>query len=261
MVMGYGDLTGKTVVITGASKGLGARACEVLASAGAHVVGVARSTAELETLQALIEGQGGQFQFAAIDLMTEQAQTQLDTLFAECPPDVFINNAGMTRPATIQDVQIEDFDAVMGLNLRAGFFATQSAVRAMLSAPKPENSRSIIHMSSMLGHIALPGRAVYAASKHALEGLTKAMALELAPHRIRVNSICPTYIETPLTQPLLENEAFRAFVSEKMPLSNAGKPIGAVGDLDGAVIFLADSSLSDLVTGTNVLVDGGWAAQ
>ena len=249
--------------MTGASKGLGARACEVLAEAGAHVIGLARSGTELQALQERIEAKGGEgrFTFVTIDLMAEDAADKLDRVFAKTVPDVFINNAGATRPASIQDVTVEDFDAVMGLNLRAGFFATQAAVRAMVRAPDRSTTRSIIHMSSMLGHIALPGRSVYAATKHALEGLTKGMALDLAPEGIRVNSICPTYIETPLTQPLLENEAFRAFVSEKMPLSSAEQPIGAVGDLDGAVIFLADSSLSALVTGTNVLVDGGWAAQ
>ena len=254
-------LAGKTIIITGASKGIGARACRVFAEAGASVVGVARSVEELENLQNALHADGLDFAFASIDLVGPDAPRHLAELMERRVPDVFINNAGATRPAAFQDVTVEDFDAIMRLNLKAGFFASQAAVRAMIEAPKRDQTRSVIHMSSMLGRVALPGRAVYAATKHALEGLTKAMALDLAPERIRVNSICPTYIETPLTRPLMENQAFRAFVAEKMPLSTPEQPIGHVGDLDGALLYLSDSSLSDLVTGTNVVVDGGWGAQ
>ena len=131
----------------------------------------------------------------------------------------------------------------------------------MVRAPDRSTTRSIIHMSSMLGHIALPGRSVYAATKHALEGLNKAMALDLAPHGIRVNALGPTYIETPLTEPLLSDPTFRQFVAERMPLSQPQRPIGQLKDLDGALLFLADSGRSGLVTGTSVVVDGGWTAQ
>ena len=254
-------LAGKTIIITGTSKGIGARACRVCAEAGASVIGVARSVDELENLQNALHADGLDFAFASIDLVGPDAPRHLAELMERRVPDVFINNAGATRPAAFQDVTVEDFDAIMRLNLKAGFFASQAAVRAMIAAPKRDQTRSVIHMSSMLGRVALPGRAVYAATKHALEGLTKAMALDLAPERIRVNSICPTYIETPLTRPLMENQAFRAFVAEKMPLSTPQQPIGHVGDLDGALLYLSDSSLSDLVTGTNLVVDGGWGAQ
>ena len=149
----------------------------------------------------------------------------------------------------------------MGLNVRAGFFASQAAVRAMIANPAPGWGRAVIHLGSMLGHVALPGRSVYAATKHALEGLTKAMALDLAQHGIRVNALGPTYIETPLTEPLLSDPAFRQFVAERMPLSQQQRPIGQLQDLDGALLFLADSGRSGLVTGTSVVVDGGWTAQ
>lgn len=259
--MGFGDLSGRTVVITGASKGIGARACRALARAGASVVGLARSEDDLAALKSELNGDGLAFDYKVVDLVAADAADRLDALMSAHVPDVFINNAGATRPAAFQDVTVEDFDDIMRLNLKAGFFATQAAVKAMKAFPRPEVSRSIIHMSSMLGRVALPGRVVYAATKHALEGLTKAMALDLAEDGIRVNSICPTYIETPLTQPLLENPVFRGFVAEKMPLSTPQQPIGQVGDLDGALLFLADSALSDLVTGTNLVVDGGWTAQ
>ena len=255
------SLDGKTVIVTGASKGIGARACRVLAEAGATVVGLARSGDELQALQNELQDDGLTFDFEVVDLVAADAPDHLAALMARRVPDVFINNAGATRPAAFQDVTVEDFDEIMRLNLKAGFFASQAAAKAMMDQPLAGETRSLIHMSSMLGRVALPGRAVYAATKHALEGLTKAMALDLADHGIRVNSICPTYIETPLTRPLMENQAFKAFVAERMPLSTAEQPIGKVGDLDGALLFLSDSSLSALVTGTNVVVDGGWAAQ
>lgn len=254
-------LAGKTVIITGASKGIGARACRVLAQAGASVIGLARSEDELAALKEELDKDGLAFNFAVVDLIAEDAAATLSDLMTKQVPDVFINNAGATRPAAFQDVTVEDFDEIMRLNLKAGFFASQVAVKAMLKAPDARETRSVIHMSSMLGRVALPGRAVYAATKHALEGLTKAMALDLAPNGIRVNSICPTYIETPLTRPLMENQAFKAFVAQRMPLSRDEQPIGKVGDLDGALLYLSDSSLSALVTGSNVVVDGGWAAQ
>ena len=254
-------LEGKTVIITGASKGLGARACRVLAEAGASVLGLARSGDELAALKEDLNRDGLAFDFAVVDLIAEDAAATLSDLMKVQVPDVFINNAGSTRPAAFQDVTVDDFDEIMRLNVKAGFFASQVAVKAMLAAPETQETRSVIHMSSMLGQVALPGRSVYAATKHALEGLTKAMALDLASNRIRVNSICPTYIETPMTRPLMENQAFKAFVAQRLPLSSDDQPIGKIDDLDGALLYLSDSSLSAFVTGSNVVVDGGWPAQ
>lgn len=254
-------LEGKTVIITGASKGLGARACRVLAEAGASVLGLARSGDELAALKEDLNRDGLAFDFAVVDLIAEDAAATLSDLMKAQVPDVFINNAGSTRPAAFQDVTVDDFDEIMRLNVKAGFFASQVAVKAMLAAPETQETRSVIHMSSMLGQVALPGRSVYAATKHALEGLTKAMALDLASNRIRVNSICPTYIETPMTRPLMENQAFKAFVAQRLPLSSDDQPIGKIDDLDGALLYLSDSSLSAFVTGSNVVVDGGWTAQ
>ncbi len=259
--MNSSGLSGQRVCVTGASRGIGARACEVLSKAGAQVLGIARSQGELFDLRERLTGQGLDFDFAALDLTATDASQRLDSLFAGFVPDVFVNNAGATRPAAFQDVSLEDFDRVMGLNVRAGFFASQAAVRAMIANPASGNRRAIIHLGSMLGEVALPGRSVYAATKHAMLGLTKAMALDLAPHGIRVNALGPTYIETPLTEPLLNDPAFRQFVSDRMPLSVPERPIGQLQDLDGALLFLADSSLSGLVTGTSVVVDGGWTAQ
>ena len=259
-------LAGKRVCVTGASRGIGAHACGVFARAGAQVMGLARSIDDLTSLHTSLQAEGLSFRFAKIDLLADDAIPRLDDLFANFVPDVFINNAGATRPAPFEAVSVEDFDRVMGLNLRAGFFASQAAVRAMLAAPPPEpaipeNARSVLHLSSMLGHVALPGRSVYAATKHALEGLTKAMALDLATLGIRVNALGPTYIETPLTEALLREPEFRQFAAARMPLSSENRPIGTLSDLDGALLYLADSTLSALVTGTSVVIDGGWTAQ
>ena len=258
--MSTSGLSGQRVCVTGASRGIGAHACEVFARDGARVQGIARSRDELADLRERLTGQGLAFDFAVLDLTAPDAGKRLDALFTDFVPDVFVNNAGATKPARFQDVSREDFDRVMGLNVRAGFFSTQAAVRAMIANPASA-SRAIIHLGSMLGHVALPGRSVYAATKHALEGLTKAMALDLAPHGIRVNALAPTYIETPLTEPLLTDPAFRKFVSDRMPMSMPERPIGELRDLDGALLFLADSSRSGLVSGTSVVVDGGWTAQ
>ncbi|MBB24716.1 MAG: 3-oxoacyl-ACP reductase [Geminicoccus sp.] len=253
-------LSGQRVCVTGASRGIGAHACEVFARDGAQVLGIARSRDELADLRERLTEQGLAYDFATLDLTAPDAGKQLEALFTGFVPDVFVNNAGATKPAPFQDVSREDFDRVMELNVRAGFFSTQAAVRAMIANPASA-SRAIIHLGSMLGHVALPERSVYAATKHALEGLTKAMALDLAPHGIRVNALAPTYIETPLTEPLLTDPAFRKFVSDRMPMSTPERPIGELRDLDGALLFLADSSRSGLVSGTSVVVDGGWTAQ
>ena len=259
--MNASELSGQRVCVTGASRGIGARACEVFAREGAQVLGIARSQDELAALRERLTAQGLAFDFVVFDLTAPDAGKQLDRLFNDFVPDVFVNNAGATQPSAFQDVSVEDFDRVMALNVRAGFFASQAAVRAMIANPASGSRRAIIHLGSMLGHVALPGRSVYAATKHALEGLTKAMALDLAPHGIRVNALGPTYIETPLTEPLLSDPAFQRFVSKHMPLSQSDRPIGQLQDLDGALLFLADSSRSGLITGTSVVVDGGWTAQ
>jgi NAD(P)-dependent dehydrogenase (short-subunit alcohol dehydrogenase family) len=151
------------------------------------------------------------------------------------------------------DVSEADFDAIFDLNVKAAFHVAQCFVRHLLLAGKPG---SIINMSSQMGHVGAPGRSVYCASKHALEGLTRAMAVELGAHGIRVNTVCPTFIETPLTEPFFRDAEFRDNVLSKIKLGR----IGSVEDLMGAVIFLA-SDASALVTGTALRVDGGWTAE
>jgi NAD(P)-dependent dehydrogenase (short-subunit alcohol dehydrogenase family) len=166
--------------------------------------------------------------------------------------DVFVNNAGIARHGTFPDVAVEDFDAVMAVNLRGAFFAAQAVARRMIEGGV---KGSIINLSSQMGHVGGPQRSVYCASKFAIEGMTKAMAIDLAAHGIRVNTLCPTFIETPLTAPILGDAAFVAHV-ERMIL--AGRT-GQVEDLTGAIVFLA-SEASQLMTGSALMIDGGWTA-
>ena len=147
---------------------------------------------------------------------------------------------------------LEDFDRIFALNVRAAFFVAQAVARGLIEA---KMKGSIIYMSSQMGHVGGPRRSVYCGTKHALEGITKASAVDLGPHGIRVNTICPTFIETPLTKPILAEGNFQQVVLEKIKLGRLGR----VEDLMGAIIYLA-SDASDLVTGTSLLVDGGWTA-
>jgi NAD(P)-dependent dehydrogenase (short-subunit alcohol dehydrogenase family) len=164
-----------------------------------------------------------------------------------------LNNAGTNRPKSVIDVSEEDYDAVLGLNLKAAFFVAQAASRRMIDAGL---NGSIIHMGSQMGHVGGPQRSLYCASKWGLEGMSKAMALDLAPHGIRSNTIAPTFIETPMTKPFFEDKAFLASVLTKIKLGR----LGTVQDLMGAVVFLA-SDAAGLMTGTSLIVDGGWTAE
>jgi len=169
------------------------------------------------------------------------------------PFDILVNNAGINRPAMLVDVKVEDFDAIFALNVRAAYFMAQSVARRLIAAGCPG---SIINVSSQMGHVGAARRSVYCASKHAMEGFTKAMAIELAPHRIRVNSLGPTFLETPMTRPFFENKAFRDEVLAKIKLGR----LGQLEELTGAILFLA-SDASSLMTGSALLLDGGWTAE
>lgn len=240
-------LDGKRALVTGAGRGLGVACAAALAQAGAHVIVAARTAAEIEEVASAIRAEGGSAEARVTDVHDPS-----DAIAACGPVDILVNNAGTNRPAGFLDVTAEDYDAIMDLNLRAAFFVAQAVARGQVEAGR---GGSIIHMSSQMGRVGGARRTVYCASKHAIEGLTRAMALDLAPHRIRVNSICPTYIETPLTRPYFEDPAFRADVLRRIKLGR----LGQVEDLMGAVVFLA-SDAAALMTGTSVVIDGGWTA-
>jgi NAD(P)-dependent dehydrogenase (short-subunit alcohol dehydrogenase family) len=244
------QFTGQTVVVTGASRGIGRACAEAFARMGAEVVLVARSPSELEVVAAGIRQAGGRCSPRVCDVTVDDEVQQLFDALPRC--DILINNAGMNRPQSFVDVDAATLDEMLRLNVRAMFITAQSAARLMLR----RRSGVIVNMSSQMGHVGGPQRSVYCMSKHAVEGLTKAMALELATAGIRVCAVAPTYVVTPLTQPFLANEAFRQDVERRIPLGR----VGTVEEVAAAVVFLASPAAS-LITGTSLLVDGGYTAQ
>jgi NAD(P)-dependent dehydrogenase (short-subunit alcohol dehydrogenase family) len=244
-------LDGKRALVTGGGRGIGLAAASALAGAGAHVTLAARTKAEIEDAASAIRARGENADALVLDV-TDLAAMQAAVAKAQ-PFNILLNNAGTNRPKPLMDVSIEDFDVIMGLNVRAAYFVAQAVARRLLDAKQPG---SIINISSQMGHVGAARRTVYCASKHAMEGFTKAMAIELASHNIRVNSLGPTFLETPMTKPFFENKAFRDEVLSKIKLGR----LGQLDELTGAIVFLA-SDASSLMTGSALVLDGGWTAE
>ncbi|MBX6424976.1 MAG: glucose 1-dehydrogenase [Variibacter sp.] len=243
-------LDGKRALVTGAGRGLGQAFAAALAEAGAHVTLAARSRDEIETVAAELRRRGLAAEALPLDVTDLEAVRAAIT--AAAPFHILVNNAGTNRPAPFVDVKVEDFDYVFNINVRAAYFVAQAVARRLIAAKEPG---SIINVSSQMGHVGGPRRTVYCATKHAMEGFTKAMAIELAPYNIRVNTLAPTFIETPMTRPFFADEAFRADTLRRIKLGR----LGQVEDLMGAVVFLA-SDAAALMTGSSLVVDGGWTA-
>lgn len=243
-------LDGKRALITGAGRGIGRAIAEAYAEAGAEVFLCARSSDDIEGLANDLHARGYKAEPLVADV-TDIAG--FATLVSDLPPfNIFINNAGTNRPKPLSEVTEADYDAVLDLNVKAAIFAAQVVSSAMVAAGK---SGSIINMSSQMGHVGAANRTLYCASKWAIEGFTKALAVELGPKGIRVNTICPTFIETPLTKPFFEDAAFKATVLSKIKLGR----IGQVDDVTGAAVFLG-SDASSMMTGSALMLDGGWTA-
>lgn len=248
-------LDGRTALVTGAGRGIG-RACALaLAQAGAEVWLAARTRKEVEEGAEAIHAAGGKARSISLDVTKSDEVRK--ALRAIPVLDILVNNAGSNIPEPFVDVSEAHFDRLLDLNVRAAFFAAQAAARKMLEAPERKaRGGAIIHMSSQMGHVGAPNRSVYCLTKHALEGLTKAMALELAPHGIRVVSVAPTFIDTPMTQPMFARPEFSRWVHERIP---AGR-LGRLEEVAAAVVFAASPAAS-LLTGTSLVIDGGWTAQ
>lgn len=239
-------LKGKVTLVTGAGRGLGRAIVETLHSAGADIIAVARTQSDLDDLSATLGERIETWTHDVTDAAFVDAVARLPQL------DILVNNAGSNRPEPFVDVSDENLDFILDLNVRSMFKTAQAAVRVMAK----NSGGAIVHMSSQMGHVGSPNRSVYCMTKHAIEGLTKAMAVELAPQNIRVNSVAPTFIETPMTKPMLENPEFKEFVYRMIPMQKIGKS----EDVANAVLYLA-SPASAMVTGHSLLVDGGWTAQ
>ena len=241
------DFSGQRALVTGASRGIGLACTDALAAAGGHVIAVARSTGALDRLRGVHRDRIEVWQEDVTHAQFYDRIEQLERL------DILVNNAGTNVTGPFAEVDEQTLLTLMDLNVRAAFRVAQSAVRVML---RHQTAGSIINMSSQMGHVGSPHRTVYCMTKHAIEGLTRAMAVELAPHGIRVNAVAPTFVETSMTRPMLEDANFRQFVMAMIPM---GK-VAQVEDVAAAVLFLASQGAA-MITGTSLRVDGGWTAR
>lgn len=245
MAFSHDLLKDKAILVTGAGKGIG-KACALLADiCGANVIAVARTECDLVALK---NESSERLSFWVGDVQDKALYEKIQAL-----PLLhgLINNAGTNRVAPMQEQSDENIDDILSLNIRSAYKVAQAAITPMLKSQAP----SIVHMSSQMGFVGSPGRTLYCLSKHAIEGLTKAMAVELAPNNIRVNSVAPTFIKTPMTAPMLQEPAFAEMVMNNIPLQR----LGSVEDVANACIFLL-SELSMTTTGSCLKVDGGWTA-
>ena len=239
------DFTGQIALVTGAGKGLGRASALSLADAGASVIGVSRTEADLKELRSHYPDR---VEYWTEDVLEDALYDRIESLDRL---DIFVACAGSNKPLPITELSLIDITWLLDLNIRAIFRGTQSAVRTMLK----NEFGSIVIMSSQMGHIGAPNRTLYCTTKHAVEGLTKALAVELAPKGIRVNSVAPTFIDTPLTRPMFENEEFKQTVLNNIAMGH----LGSLEDVASAVVFLASSSAA-MITGHSLRVDGGWTA-
>ncbi len=243
-------LDGKRALITGGGRGIGAAGAAVFAQAGAAVTLCARTATEVEAKATEIREAGYEAEAFVLDVTDTVAVAR--EIAARGPYDVLLNNAGANRIRAITEVTEADYDAVLNLNLKAALFVGQAVAKGLLEAELPG---SIINVSSQMGLTGGAGRSLYSASKWGLEGLTKCMAIDLARQGIRVNTICPTFIDTALTRPILEMPGTRDHVLSRIKLGRLGR----MDELSGALLLLA-SDASTLMTGSSLVVDGGWTA-
>lgn len=243
-------LDGQHALVTGAGRGIG-RACALaLVEMGATVTLVARSREELEAVAA--EADGRAFVHAADVTDPDAVAGAVRAAREHGDLSICVNSAGLNRPGPTLEQPLEDFDVVMDVNVRGTYLVCRAAGEVLVAR---EGGGRVINVSSQMGSVGYPGRAIYCASKHAVNGLTKALAVEWAPHAVTVNAVAPTFIETPLTKPMFEDAAFKAEVLRRIPLGR----IGRVEEVSAAVAFLASPAAS-LVTGQILLIDGGWVA-
>lgn len=248
-------LSGRRALVTGAGAGIGAATAAALAEAGAEVVLLSLREDELADTAGHIRAAGGRVTTFACDVTDSEAVRRVIAGLAGL--DIVVNNAGTNIPEPFLDVSDKNLDLMSNLNTRAAFVVAQAAVRKMLEDPeRAAKGGVVVNITSQMGHVGSPGRTVYCMNKHAVEGLTKAMAVELAPQNIRVNSVGPTFVDTPLVRKIVDTEEKKAFLFSKIPMGR----LATVQDIAAAVLYLA-SPAAAMVTGAALLVDGGWTAQ
>jgi NAD(P)-dependent dehydrogenase (short-subunit alcohol dehydrogenase family) len=244
-------LDGRTALVTGAGRGLGRGIAVALAAAGARVVLISRTVDEIESAASEIRAAGGEAVAVPCDVLDlQQFEAVLDGVGVV---DVLVNNAGTNDPMPLGEVTPAVYDKIFDLNVRSAYFITKAVVARMVAAGR---RGSVITVSSQMGHVGAANRSVYCAAKHAVEGMTKALAVELGPHGIRVNTVAPGYVETPLTAPYFADEEFRADTMRRIPLGR----LGLVAEVAAAVVYLADPAAA-FVTGASLAIDGGYTAQ
>ena len=239
-------LDGQVALVTGAGRGIGRACAEGLADAGARVIAVARSASDLAELD---RHPSGRVESWTGDVTSDDFIERIASIEGL---SILVNNAGSNRPQPFVEVDVDSLDFIIDINVRAAFRVAQAAAQVMLAQG---TEGSIVNMSSQMGHIGAPKRTVYCMTKHAIEGLTKAMAVELAPNGIRVNAVAPTFVETPMTKPMLEDPEFREFVFSMIPL----RKLATLDDVAAAVLYLVSPG-AGMVTGHSLKVDGGWTA-
>jgi NAD(P)-dependent dehydrogenase (short-subunit alcohol dehydrogenase family) len=246
-----GSLEGRRALVTGAGRGIGRAIASAMADAGAEVTLVARTASDLEETAAGVRAAGGMADVRPCDVTDDEAVGHLvDTAPVH---DIVVNAAGANRPQRLEAIDMATFDALFALNVRGTFSVIRHTVRSLREAGRPG---VVINLSSQMGHVGAPTRVVYCSTKHAVEGMTKALAVELAPHAIRVVAIAPTFVDTPLTRPYFEDAAFRDAVFASIPMGR----LATVEEVAAAAVFLASDGAS-IITGTSLLVDGGWTAR
>lgn len=243
-------LDGRRALVTGASRGIGLGCAVALAEAGAHVLCAARGKADLDSATAAMKSAGLSAEAHVLDMDDLDAVAAF--LAVAGPLDVVVNSAGIARHGAALAKTAEDYDAVMSTNVRAAYFLSVGAAKSMLAHGR---AGSIIHISSQMGHVGGIDRTVYSASKHAVEGMVKSMAIEWGKQGIRINTVCPTFIRTAFTQSTFQNPERLAWILSKIKLAR----VGEVEDVMGAVVFLA-SDASAMITGSSLMIDGGWTA-
>ena len=245
----------KTALVTGAGKGIGKASAIALAEAGANLIILSRTKSDLDNVEKQIRKLKRKCKSYICDVSNYE---DVKSVFNKVSSlDILVNNAGANRPDHFTKIKKEDMDYVVDLNMKAAFHVAQMAAKVMLKS-KNRKSRggSIINMSSQLGKVGAPNRSIYNMTKFGLEGLTRGMALDLAKKNIRVNTVCPTFVETPMVKKFFENKIFKKTMMNNIPLGR----FATESDIATAVVYLA-SNASSMITGSSLVIDGGWTAK